>query len=438
MAFPAKLRLWGIGGVGMSALAQHFHRLGHQVTGYDREASPLTDRLQAKGIPIDFSPTPQQAEKAQGIIYTPAIAADFPEWEPVRRLNLPTWRRGQALAQVVADHTVLAVAGAHGKTTTTALLAWLLHALGAQPLAFIGGLARNFDSTYVGGSGPWAVVEADEYDRAMLLLSPAHAIIQSVDPDHLEVYGSPEGVLQAYRQFAGQVRGLCVAPEAVPDLGRPLVRYALEAYQAQGRQVEFVYRWEGRRRTVAWTQIGRHLAENAAAALTLLEALGWDFPGLQEALASFAGVERRMELYELSEEYFVVSDYAHHPTEIRRTLQALRESFPAHRLVVAFQPHLYSRTAFFAKEFAQALSLADSVLLFPIYAARESSTPSVTSKLISQYLEKPVQELLSLTLDMVALSAYLNPKPVGLVFLGAGDVYRLVPETLAYLRDRLI
>ncbi len=438
MAFPYKLRLWGIGGVGMSALAQHFHRLGHEVTGYDREASPLTDRLRSKGIPIDFSPAPWRVEETQGVVYTPAIPADFPEWEPVRRLNRPTWRRGQALAQVVADREVLAVAGAHGKTTTTAIVAWLLQALGTQPLAFIGGVARNFDSTYVGGDGPWAVVEADEYDRAMLLLSPAHAIIQSVDPDHLEVYGSPEGVLQAYRQFAAQVKGLCVAAQSVPDLGRPLLRYTLETYQARGREVEFVYRSEGRRRTVVWTQIGRHFAENAAAALTLLEALGWDFSRLQEALASFAGVERRLELYELSEECFVVSDYAHHPVEVRRTIQALRESFPAHRLVVAFQPHLYSRTAFFAKDFAQALSLADAVVLFPIYAARESSTPAVTSKLIFQHLKVPAQEHLSLTLDMEALSIYLSKKPIGLVFLGAGDIYRLVPEAVAYFRDRLV
>lgn len=421
----------------MSALAQHFHRLGHVVTGYDREASPFTDRLLAKGIPIDFSPAPERIEEAQGVIYTPAVPADFPEWGPVRRLGLPVWRRGQALAQAVSSQAVLAVAGAHGKTTTTAILAWLLHALQVEPLAFIGGIARNFDGTYVGGTGPWAVVEADEYDRAMLLLSPEHAILQSVDPDHLEVYGSPEGVLQAYRQFAAQVRGLCVVPSSVPDLGRPLLRYTVEAYRARGREVEFLYRWEGQYRTVVWTQIGRHLAENAAAALTLLEALGWEFSRLRESLWGFAGVERRMELYELSEDCFVLNDYAHHPTEIRRTLEALRASYPTHKLVVAFQPHLYSRTAFFAKEFAQALSLADAVLLFPIYAARESSTPSVTSKLISQYLKVPHEEHLSLTLDMAALSAYLKEKPIGLVFLGAGDIYRLVSEVLAYLRDRL-
>lgn len=425
MGFPTKLRLWGIGGVGMSALAQHLHRQGHLVQGYDREPSRQTEILAKLGIPIDFEPSPGRIADVEGIIYTPAIPTDFPEWEAVKQRQLPIWRRAQALAECVASYQVIATAGAHGKTSTSALLAWLLHAVGASPTAFVGGVMRNFGSTYIGGKGPWAVVEADEYDRALLLLRPAHAILQSVDPDHLEIYGSAEALVDTYKTFLAQVEGLCVGPETLPPLNRALLSYRLTHYEPQREKVSFTYQWKGGIRTAVWSQIGRHLAENAAAALTLLEAIGYPFPLLRDALIQFAGVERRMEIHPLGDTHFIVSDYAHHPTEIRRTLESIREAFPNHRVITFFQPHLYSRTAFFAEEFAESLSLSDEVMLFPIYAAREPSTSQVTSKLISQHLRVPVSEPLALGVDMEALSTTIKRHPTVLVFLGAGNIYLL-------------
>lgn len=432
MEFPEKLRLWGIGGVGMSALAQHLHRKGHVLSGYDREHSLFTEKLEALGISIDYEPSLARIEEVEGIIYTPAMPKDFPEWQGVERRRLPIWRRAEALSLVVQPYQTLVVAGAHGKTTTAAVLTWLLHALGESPTAFVGGLMRNFDSNYLAGTSPWAVVEGDEYDRAMLLLSPAHAIIQSTDPDHLEIYGSAESVEAAYRTFAEQVKGVVVLGPQVPAMGRFPIRYAVTGYAAEGNQVSFTYIWNGRRREAVWGQIGLHFAENAAAALTLLEAIGYEVSCLLSALEGFRGVARRMELHPAGR-HIVLNDYAHHPTEIQRTLEALRQAFPKHRLVALFQPHLYSRTAFFAKEFAQALSLADEVILFPIYAAREPSTPHIGSQIISQHLRVPHQQRLPLTTDMKMLDIFFTYPPSVLAFMGAGDIDRWVLPAVAYL-----
>ncbi|MCS7152756.1 MAG: UDP-N-acetylmuramate--L-alanine ligase [Bacteroidia bacterium] len=425
MAFPKKLRLWGIGGVGMSAIAQHLLQQGHIITGYDREPSIFTQRLEALGIPIDYEPNPEAAAQAEGIIYTPAIPSEFPERSVAESLALPQWRRAQALAEIVHSYDVLAVAGAHGKTTTTAILTWLLHRLGESPTAFVGGFMRNFASNYLFGRSRWAVVEADEYDRAMLLLQPAHAIIQSTEADHLEIYGSPEELLKAYKHFAQQVKGVLVLGPSVPDLEVPALRYSLEGYEMHEGKVRFHYRWDGRTRTAEWQQIGRHFAENAAAALTLMEAIGFDFEQLQKALSEFVGVERRLNVFPAGR-HIVVSDYAHHPTEIRRTLEAIRQAFPTHKLVAIFQPHLYSRTVFFAQEFAHALSEADLVILLPIYAAREPSTPHVSSRLISQHLTVPYREIVPLGTDMSWFESMPFELPAVFAFMGAGDVDRWV------------
>ncbi|MCS7298147.1 MAG: cyanophycin synthetase [Bacteroidia bacterium] len=432
MGLPERIRLWGIGGVGMSALAQHLHHLGHELTGYDRERSAFTHRLEALGIPIDYEPTPARLKETQAIIYTPAISSEFPEWEEARQRGLPTWRRKEALAHVVEQYEVIAVAGTHGKTTTAAILAWLLTALGESPTAFVGGLMRNFDNNYCHGKGPWSIVEADEYDRALMHLRPVHAILQSIEPDHLEIYGSAGEVVKAYREFASQVRGVLVAAPNVPPLGRSHLSYTLEHYEVNEDLITFAYRWQKGRREVAWHQLGRHFAENAASALVLLEALGYDFSALAEGLRAFKGVARRLEIHSASP-HLIVNDYAHHPTEIRRTLSALREAFPSYRLIALFQPHLYSRTLFFAQDFAQALSIADFVLLFPIYAAREPSTPHISSQLISQHLTIPYREVIPLGSDMSWLNITNLHTPSILAFLGAGDIDQWVSPTLQYL-----
>ncbi|MDW8416991.1 MAG: cyanophycin synthetase [Bacteroidia bacterium] len=435
MAFPERLRLWGIGGVGMSAIAQHLLRLGHQISGYDREPSPFTDILDKLKVPIDYVPSLERLQEAEGIIYTPAIPSDFPEWSAVQVRRLPTWRRAQALAMIADSYEVIAVAGAHGKTTTSAILTWLLHAIGESPTGFVGGLMRNFGNNYLAGSSPWMIVEADEYDRAMLLLHPQHAILQSIDPDHLEIYGSPKGLEDAYRAFVQQVKGLLVLGPSVPDLGRQAIRYTLRHYEAQGERITFAYEWQGHKREAAWGQIGRHFAENAAAALTLLEALGFDFDRLRNALMGFCGVARRMEVIPVGD-HVIVSDYAHHPTEILRTLEALREAFPQKKLVAIFQPHLYSRTAFFAKEFAYALSAADFILLFPIYAAREPSTQHVSSMLISQHLSTPHVEVVPSDPNMGWNKLLSNQPPSVFAFMGAGDIYQMIPSVQLYLTEK--
>lgn len=432
---PKRLRLWGIGGVGMSALAEHYHKLGHLVTGYDREPSPQTERLMRMGISIDYEPREGRLGEVEAIIYTPAIPETFPERRWALERGLPLYRRAEALAMAVASYEVLAVAGAHGKTSTAAILAWLLRGVGASPTAFVGGLMRNFDSTYVAGVGPYAVVEADEYDRAMLRLKPAHGIILSTEPDHLEIYGSPQGVLEAYQAFAHQIEGLCVVGPTVSSLGRPVLSYRLISYEVVSLgQMRFEYEWSGGRRAVSWPILGRVYAENAAAALVLLEAMGFSFSDLAKALAEFRGVSRRMEWQLVASDRVAILDYAHHPTEIRRTIEAIRESFPGWQVVVFFQPHLYSRTAFFAKEFALALDLADAVVLLPIYAAREPFTPEISSELIFQHMRGSAQLVLDLQGEMKKLDKMLK-RPSVVVLMGAGDIYRGWELLLKYLRS---
>ncbi len=417
-------RFLGIGGVGMSALAEHYHRQGHGVSGYDREPSPQTERLLALGIPIDFSPRPERLQEAAGVVYTPAIPGDFPELLEAQRLGVQVLRRAEALARAVEAYQVLALAGAHGKTSTSAILAWLLYRLGVSPVAFVGGQMRNFGSTYLPGLGPYAVVEADEYDRAMLRLSPAHAIITSTEPDHLEVYGDAAGVLAAYQAFRERVGGYCVVPAQVVGI-REAIRVEVRDYERvkEGR-FRFVYRWDGGEREAEWAHLGRLYAENAALALALLEMLGFSPAALQEALEGYAGVARRLEWQRLAPDLVAVLDYAHHPTEIARTIDTLREAFPGWQIVALFQPHLFSRTALFAKEFALALEEADEVVLFPIYPAREPYTPHISAKTISQHLGKPAREAVALEQGMREVDILLR-RPAVIVLMGAGDIYTL-------------
>ncbi len=416
----------------MSALAEHYHRSGYRVSGYDREPSPQTERLRGLGIRIDFEPCLEQVQEAGGVVYTPAIPEDFPELVEARRLNLPVWRRGEALAHAVQGYQTLAVAGAHGKTSTSAVLTWLLHRLGVAPLAFVGGQMRNFGSTYLHGTGPYAVVEADEYDRAMLRLSPAHAIITSTEPDHLEIYGDAEGVLAAYRAFRERVRGYCVVSAHVEGI-REAIRVRLLEYGCGEKEpFRFAYEWDGQRREVEWSHLGRLYAENAALALSLLEVIGFPFESLREALRGYAGVARRLEWQQIAPDLVVVLDYAHHPTEIARTIETLREAFPGWQIVALFQPHLFSRTAFFAKEFALALEKADALVLFPIYPAREPYTPHISVKTISQHLGRPAQEVVALEQGMKEVDNLLR-RPAVVVLMGAGDIYTLWEPLLRHL-----
>jgi UDP-N-acetylmuramate--alanine ligase len=341
-------------------------------------------------------------------------------------LDLRVLRRAEALAQAVEPYQVLAVAGAHGKTSTSAILAWLLHRLGALPVAFVGGQMRNFGGTYLPGSGAYAVVEADEYDRAMLRLSPAHAIITSTEPDHLEIYGDAAGVLAAYQAFRERVGGYCVVPAQVVGI-REAIRVEVRDYQVVGEgRFRFVYRWDGGEREVEWSHLGRLYAENAALALTLLEVLGFSPTALREALAGYAGVARRLEWQRLAPDLVAVLDYAHHPTEIARTIDTLREAFPGWQIIVLFQPHLFSRTAFFAKEVAVVLERADEVVLFPIYPAREPYTPHISVKTISQHLVKPAREVVALEQGMREVDILLREvdillkRPAVIVLMGGG------------------
>ncbi|MGQ9863427.1 MAG: UDP-N-acetylmuramate--L-alanine ligase [Bacteroidia bacterium] len=424
-------RFLGIGGVGMAALAQHLAK-NACITGYDREAGPLTNLLAAQGIEITFMPQVEKIAKADEVIYTPAIPPTHPEFQEAQKLHKPLKKRAQKLAEVLQDFEVIAIAGAHGKTTISALCSWILTECGKDPTCFIGGMVKKWENVYRPGMSPWAVVEADEFDKSFLHLSPTYAVISSIDPDHLEVYHTPEGVVAAYQTFAQKVKTTLFTPLAIHKIFPQAQPYHVTSCMPHPDGVEFTYQvgpWQG---TVKLPLLGVHNAYNAAAALGIAQAVGIPQSQAQEALRSFPGIHRRLEVIFTHKNFILIDDYAHHPNEIRASLDAVRMHFPKHYVFILFQPHLYSRTRAFAAEFACALEKADGGIIFDIYAAREISTEGISSKLIFQHLRKEFLGPLPLT-EVMEHFPHL-PEPAVVITMGAGDVYRLIPDLIRQIK----
>ena len=402
----------GIGGIGMSALARYFLHEGYRVAGYDLTATPLTRALESEGAEVHYEddveliPEVMRSSESTLVVLTPAIPADHKEWAWFREQGFTIEKRSQMLGVLSEGKCVMAVAGTHGKTTTSTLASWLNYAVAEEGSAFLGGISRNFGSNLVLGEGHRLVVEADEYDRSFLRLYPDVAVITATDADHLDIYGTPEAMVEAFAQFASQIKvgGALILKQGV-DLKfdtseRMLYRYSCDnggdfyaeniALQEGGYYnydiVLPVGRVEGCTRRI----LGKVHIENSIAAVAMLwcvakiEGKTLDYNKLRRALREFEGVKRRMEVYVNTPEQVYIDDYAHHPEELRATMTSLRGIFPGRRLVAVFQPHLYTRTRDFAKEFAEVLSEADKVVMVPIYPARELPIEGVTSELIGK------------------------------------------------------
>ncbi len=435
----------------MSALALLARQQGVAITGCDIDPSGAAD-LAALGVQIWRGHDAGHLDGARAVVVTAAVAQEEEELVRARTLGIPVVRRADALGQVVAGGTVVAVAGTHGKTTTTVMVTEALAAPGRDPTGIVGGRVARWGGNARLGSRELFVVEADEFDRAFLSLAPTVAVITNVEADHLECYGSVAALETAFAQFARRARRVIVgaddpeggAQRVAANLAVPLwrvgtgehadVRIVDTEFAATGSQAR-VELPGGRRVTLRLRVPGMHNVRNAAAALAVVVALEADLEPATAALAEFSGVARRFERLGEAGGVTVVDDYAHHPTEVGATLAAARQAFPGRRLVAVFQPHLYSRTQLHGDALGRALSAADVVVVAPIYGAREQPLPGVTADLVARGAIRAgattvaVRERAALT-ERVARAA----RPGDVVFtLGAGDITRVGPELL----DRL-
>jgi len=424
----------GIGGIGMSALARYFKGRGLVVSGYDKTETPLTKALVAEGIAVHY--TEDIAQIPQGVdlvVYTPAVPADHKELLHFQAQGLPVKKRAEVLGIISRGMKTIAVAGTHGKTTTSTMVAHLLHSGGVECAAFLGGISLNFGTNFIHSNGEWVVVEADEYDRSFLQLDPDLAIVTSVEADHLDIYGDHEQLIETgYRAFAkklkpgGKLWANVVCESYFEDLkgtdsyGVDGGNYRSENIRMENGRVTFDFTCPQLSMKGAQLGVpGRHNVENATAAIAVALEAGASPQGILAGLASFRGTRRRFEVVWRSDDLVYVDDYAHHPTELEATIGAARMYFPGKKLTGIFQPHLYSRTRDFAQEFAQALDQLDEVLLLDIYPARELPIAGVSSEMVFELMQNPNKRLVSKTNLLAALAATETDV---LLTMGAGDI----------------
>lgn len=462
----------------MSALARYFHRQGDTVSGYDRTSSPLTEALQAEGIAVHYDDRPDQLpETIDMVVYTPAVPQDLQEFVALKERGVEMKKRSQVLGELTEGKRCIAVAGSHGKTTTSTLIAHLLSKASCGCSAFLGGISKNFNSNLVIDSkSEYIVVEADEYDRSFLQLHPYYTVITATDPDHLDIYGTHEHMLEAYLQFANQTNkegDLFLKDGIFRTLdGEEFVEYGHEhhhgdddhhhehmhelthphthTYTTHGVDADYyainVRTYNGNLffdlRTPDGVLFDLELdgtalfnVENAVAASAVALKCGLDQYQLRQGLKSFAGVRRRFDYRIREKELVYIDDYAHHPKEIQSTIESVRYLYPDKRIVGIFQPHLYTRTRDLADDFARVLGTLDELIMLPIYPAREMPIAGVTSSMVlrkvdsmSKYLCTPDQAL--------ELVPALCPDIV--LTLGAGDIDRLVPRMEATLREQML
>lgn len=435
----------GIGGIGMSALARYFDFIGKPVAGYDKTSTPITDGLQEKGIQVhfedDITSVPDTFKQPDTlVVYTPAVPASHGELNFYKANGFDIKKRSEVLGIITKDSYCLAVAGTHGKTTTSCILAHLLKECGLPFTAFLGGVSEDFNSNFVLEGTEYSVVEADEFDRSFLKLHPTVACITSMDADHLDIYGTHEELQQSFRDFAGKIKpgGKLFVRKGLPMEG---ITFGIEDGSdfciehidiEQGTYIFDLVTPSEVLKQVRFGKPGRHNLLNGLAAFAMAVQTGCPPHRLAEALATFKGVQRRFS-YQIKEKDFVfIDDYAHHPAEIDAVHQAIREMHPGEKVTVIFQPHLFSRTKDFADDFARSLSQFDEVILLEIYPAREEPMEGITSAWLLQKIDNPNKKLVP---KAELIKEVSNCKTGVLVALGAGDIGLEVPkikQELAY------
>ena len=442
----------GIGGIGMSALARYYKFKGYNVAGYDRTPSDLTFALEREGIDVHYQDLPELLPEDKNetlVVYTPAVPADLGELKKAQEEGYLTLKRSRTLGEVAKGQRCLAVAGTHGKTTTSTLIAHILTHSGEGCSAFLGGISRNYGTNLLMSENPTIVAEADEFDRSFLQLFPEIAVITAVDADHLDIYGDYAHVVEAFKAFASQVSGILIAKKGIP-VGPADTKAKVYTYHYTDTSADFYpvsaqpdacgcfhYDLHTPDGVIPGFKVGAPgwvNCENSVAAAAVALCYGIDPEAVKAAIACFEGVKRRLEVHVNTPKLSYVDDYAHHPAELSSAITSLRNIFPGRKITAIFQPHLFTRTRDFAAEFAASLSLVDKLILLDIYPAREDPIPGVTSEIIFKDVTAPEKVLLK----KEQLMDYLSEEPLDvLVTFGAGNVDRFIEPITDMLTERL-
>jgi len=433
--------LLGIGGIGMSALARYFHKLGASVSGYDKTPTPLTDALIREGMDIHFDENPGLIpENPDLVIYTPAVPADHKELVYLKEKGVPLKKRAEVLGLITKGTKTIAVAGTHGKTTTSTLIAHILAHAGVPIIAFLGGISKNYGTNFIQtGSPEYFVVEADEYDRSFLQLYPWIAVITSADADHLDIYHSHDALKRSFGDFISQIEenGHLVLKKNVSLFPDPVQKLNISSYsvppgadyhaenirKGNGTLVFDLHFPEGILKDINPGLPGTFNLENAIAASAVALKADVSHDCLKEALESYQGVQRRFDFQVRRNDFIYIDDYAHHPEELKACISAVRDIYPGKKIMGIFQPHLYSRTRDLAEGFAASLDLLDEAILLDIYPAREKPIVGVTSSLILDMMKSPFKMICK---KEELLKKLQQRKPEVLLTLGAGDIDQLV------------
>lgn len=442
----------GIGGIGMSAIARYYKFKGCNVSGYDKTPSELTGELIAEGIGVHYEDNtdfiPKDVENTL-VVYTPAIPHDLKELLYVQEHGYTLLKRSKTLGEIAKGQRCLAVAGTHGKTTTSTLLAHIFTDSKVGCSAFLGGISKNYDTNLLVSHNPTIVAEADEFDRSFLQLFPEIAVITAMDADHLDIYGDLKHVHEAFQAFAGQVSGTVITKlglDITPNHTKArIMRYSYndpraDFYADNLRKDECGYFTfnlkypdgvikDCRVGVPGWVNV-----ENAVAASAIALVYGIDPEAIRHALGTFLGVKRRFDIHVNRPGCAYIDDYAHHPNEISTAISSMRDIFPGRRLTAIFQPHLYTRTRDFADEFAKALSAVDKLILLDIYPAREEPIPGVSSRLIFDKVTAPEKVLIKKEM----LMKYLEDEKIDtLITFGAGNIDRFIPQITEMLSSQI-
>ena len=437
----------GIGGIGMSALARYFKFIGKQVSGYDKTPSMLTNELIESGIDIHFEddinliPKDYYVENTL-VIYTPAVPKTHSEWNYFIERNYEVKKRAEVLGIISKDTFCFAVAGTHGKTTTSSILGHILFQSGADVTAFIGGIVENYNSNLIGNGKTVTVVEADEFDRSFLHLRPDIACVTSMDADHLDIYGTSDAIQASFREFASKVEdknNLFITKELPLDgvqcaINEDAVYKAFNVRIEDGAYVFDVQTPSEIMKDLRFGLPGKHNLMNGLMAIAMAKTFGTPTDSIAKAIASFNGIRRRFSYQIKSENLVYIDDYAHHPTEINAVHQAVRELYPGRKVLAIFQPHLFSRTRDFVDGFAESLSQFDEVFLMDIYPARELPMEGVTSEWLLGKMTNSNKKIVAKEDLLGEIKA--SDAPI-IVTIGAGDLGEMVPSIKKVLNENI-
>lgn len=437
----------GIGGIGMSALARYFHTLGKNVAGYDKTPTELTDELIHSGISIHFEdkidliPTDFTKETTL-VVITPAVPKLHSQWNYFIERNFEVKKRAEVLGIITKNTFCFAVAGTHGKTTTSSILAHILYQSGVDVTSFLGGIVENYNTNLVGNGKTVTVVEADEFDRSFLHLHPNIACITSMDADHLDIYGDSAAIEASFEEFASKIedKNNLLVTTQLPLAGKTVGVNEAADFEATNIRIEkstYVFDIKSKNELITDVRFalpGKHNLTNALMAFAMAKIYGVSNEDSKKALASFKGIRRRFSYQIQSENLVYIDDYAHHPTEINAVHQAVAELYPGQKVLAIFQPHLFSRTRDFADDFAKSLSAFDSVLLLDIYPARELPMEGITS---SWLLSKMTNSDKKVIQKVDLLPEILKSNATVVVTIGAGDIGAMVSDIKKVLNEKV-